>query len=106
MQSFEQAKIDEVRDTPVLTVLSQPQLPAIPDPRDRFRLLLTATFAGLAAAVVVLYLLSQFGDDAGSVDSDRAELALLTDELKAEVKRGHVLRAIFGASPPTVRPRG
>ena len=32
-QSFEQARIDEVRNTPVITVLEPPDLPASPDPR-------------------------------------------------------------------------
>ena len=32
-QSFEQAKIDEVRDTPVISVVEAPEVPARPDSR-------------------------------------------------------------------------
>lgn len=32
-QAYEQARIEEVRDTPVFTILDQPQLPVKPDPR-------------------------------------------------------------------------
>lgn len=31
-QAFEQAKIEEVRDTPVITVLDSPEIPPVPDP--------------------------------------------------------------------------
>jgi uncharacterized protein involved in exopolysaccharide biosynthesis len=44
-QAFEQAKIDEVRDTPVITVVETPEVPVRPDSR---RLVLKA-FAGLVA---------------------------------------------------------
>ncbi|MGI9042240.1 MAG: Wzz/FepE/Etk N-terminal domain-containing protein [Gemmatimonadales bacterium] len=32
-QSYEQAKIEEVRDTPVITIVEQPEVPALPDSR-------------------------------------------------------------------------
>lgn len=53
-QAFEQAKIEEVRDTPVITVLDSPEVPPNPDPRGLvtaivFSLLLGALAgAGLA----------------------------------------------------------
>ena len=36
-QSFEQAKIEEVRDTPVITVVEPPEAPVRPDPRGLVR---------------------------------------------------------------------
>jgi uncharacterized protein involved in exopolysaccharide biosynthesis len=48
-QAYEQARIDEVRDTPVITVVEAPLLPAKPDPRPFFRMLV----AGLLIALVV-----------------------------------------------------
>jgi uncharacterized protein involved in exopolysaccharide biosynthesis len=44
-QSFEQARIDEVRDTPVITVIEAPETPGVPDRRK--------PFAPLALAVVI-----------------------------------------------------
>ena len=55
-QSYEQARIEEVRDTPVLTVLQRPEAPSLPDSRGLlkrivFVLLLSAS---LGVAIVVL----------------------------------------------------
>jgi uncharacterized protein involved in exopolysaccharide biosynthesis len=49
VQSFEQARIDEVRNTPVTTVVAPPDLPAQPDPR---RLVLKALL-GLTAGLLL-----------------------------------------------------
>lgn len=48
-QAYEQARIEEVRDTPVITVIEAPMLPARPDPRPFGR----AIAAGLLCALAV-----------------------------------------------------
>ena len=48
-QAYEQAKIEEVRDTPVITIVQQPELPVRPDPR---RLLLKGLLGLLVGAMV------------------------------------------------------
>lgn len=55
-QALEQAKLDEIRDTPLITVIEPPRTPALPDPR---RLVLTTligfivgAFLGLVVALV------------------------------------------------------
>lgn len=50
-QSFEQARIEEVRDTPVLTVIEAPVVPVLPDRRP---MLQWAIGAGLLATLVLL----------------------------------------------------
>lgn len=57
-QAYEQARIDEVRDTPVITVVEQPRVPVFPDPR-RMKL------KGLLAIVLgaMLGILLAFGLD-------------------------------------------
>ncbi len=50
-QTFEQAKIEEVRDTPVITVIDQPELPA---ERDRRGLLKKGILAALLGGVLGL----------------------------------------------------
>jgi len=35
-QSFEQARIDEVRDTPVITIVEKPEIPVYPNPRNLY----------------------------------------------------------------------
>lgn len=52
-QAFEQAKIDEVRDTPVITVLEEPQLPRIADSRHTIDRGLLALALGLLAAMML-----------------------------------------------------
>jgi uncharacterized protein involved in exopolysaccharide biosynthesis len=58
-QALEQAKIDQVRDTPVITVVERPEAPVRPDPRG---LLLRAVLGLLGgAAVGVFIVLAQEG---------------------------------------------
>ena len=61
VQAYEQARISEVRDTPVITVLQAPFLP--PGPDDR-RLLLSAALGivlGGMAGIVFAFLIEAFG---------------------------------------------
>jgi uncharacterized protein involved in exopolysaccharide biosynthesis len=51
LQSREEARIREVRDTPVITVIEAPQVPILPAPR---RALLKAVAGGLAGAILGL----------------------------------------------------
>ena len=48
-QNFEQARIDEVRDIPVITIVEEPEVPALPDPR---MLLLRGVLALVAGAML------------------------------------------------------
>jgi len=48
-QNYEQARIDEVRDIPVITVVEEPEAPALPDPR---MLLLRGILALVAGALL------------------------------------------------------
>jgi uncharacterized protein involved in exopolysaccharide biosynthesis len=54
-QSFEQAKIEEVRDTPVITVVEPPEAPVRPDPRglvrNAFLTIILGTALGMALAI-------------------------------------------------------
>jgi uncharacterized protein involved in exopolysaccharide biosynthesis len=50
-QAYEQARIDEVRNTPVITVIDQPESPALPDPRGRLRKLLLGLTLGMVVGL-------------------------------------------------------
>ena len=52
-EAHEQARIDEVRDTPVITVIEPAERAARPDPRGLLQTVLVAGFAGLALGMVV-----------------------------------------------------
>ena len=55
-QAYEEVRIREVRDTPVISVVEQPHFPTRPEPRGRVKSvvigLLTGGFAGVFMALV------------------------------------------------------
>lgn len=55
-QQYEDARIREVRDTPVITVLERPVLPAMPDPRGRVVSTLLGAFVAFSLAVALVLL--------------------------------------------------
>ena len=75
-QAYEQARIDEVRDTPLITMFERPELPVWPDRRGLLR-------RGVLALIVgaVFGILTAFGVEfMRGVQSDQStELALLID---------------------------
>jgi uncharacterized protein involved in exopolysaccharide biosynthesis len=54
-QNFEQARMDEVRDTPVITVLEQPEAPSLPDPRHLIRKGMLALLGGAVVGVFLSF---------------------------------------------------
>lgn len=55
-QSFEQARIEEVRDTPLIAVVESPSLPARRDSRGAVRLALTGAVLGLMLAAALAFM--------------------------------------------------
>lgn len=53
-QQYEDARIREVRDTPVLTVIEKPTLPAMADPRGRVTTIVLGAFVAFALAVAAV----------------------------------------------------
>jgi uncharacterized protein involved in exopolysaccharide biosynthesis len=86
-QSYEQAKMDEVRDTPVITVVEQPLLPARPDRRNLLaKVLLGALLGGLVGAVIAAA--HETWAQSLSVDPVAAgEFARSRQELRDDVRR-------------------
>lgn len=52
-QAYEQAKIDEVRDTPVITIVESPRVPVTPDSRHMIRRVLLAGILGLLLGLLL-----------------------------------------------------
>ncbi|OGU02725.1 MAG: hypothetical protein A2W29_05175 [Gemmatimonadetes bacterium RBG_16_66_8] len=86
-QNFEQSRIEEVRDTPVLTVVESPQLPVRPDSRHLFFKLLLALVGGALVGVVGAFatdaLLRQAPEEAAGL----ADFQRLWGEFRREVWR-------------------
>jgi len=60
-QAYEQARIDEVRNTPVITIIDQPEAPALPDPRGRLLKLVLGVVLGLMVGFGLAFV-REFGD--------------------------------------------
>jgi uncharacterized protein involved in exopolysaccharide biosynthesis len=59
-QAYEQARIDEVRNTPVITILESPDLPARPNPRRALLMGLLGLVAGLLIGTFIIALRHAF----------------------------------------------
>ena len=90
-QSLEQAKLDEVRDTPVLTVVEAPEVAADPDARGLVRRSFVALVVGGLAGFVLALLGEWFGRAKAESRNDVAEFAKLRQKTVADLR--HPLRA-------------
>jgi uncharacterized protein involved in exopolysaccharide biosynthesis len=72
-ESYEAARIDEVRNTPVITIVEPPDLPAKPDPRLALVKGLLAGLLGLALGAFIAAIRQTFGGFVGATGGDRAE---------------------------------
>jgi uncharacterized protein involved in exopolysaccharide biosynthesis len=76
-QAFEQAKIDEVRDTPVITVIERPEVPVRPDRRHVVQKVAIGLVVGLLVGIAAVLTRHLLPGAAGASDDDAAEFAAL-----------------------------
>ena len=67
-QAYEQARIDEVRNTPVITVIDQPEPPALPDSRGRLLKLVVGLILGMMLGFGLSFI-REFGERAKTEES-------------------------------------
>lgn len=79
-QAFEQARIEEVRNTPVISVIEKPETPVRPDPRGRLRNTLLLMFLAAVIAVAATYV-------AALVDRARFDNAASYDEFQSSLRQ-------------------
>ncbi len=85
VQAFEEARISEVRDTPVLTVLQTPYVPPAPDPRGLLvRTLLGAVLGGFLG-MLLAFLSEALGGAIPESDGPRAEFRRSWDGLMSSL---------------------
>jgi uncharacterized protein involved in exopolysaccharide biosynthesis len=90
-QSYEQAKIEEVRDTPVITVVERPNLPLRPDPRGLVkRALVWFVIGGTLGIFIAFVRASARRARTGDVPA-YAEFAQLKAELVDDLRHPHRL---------------
>ncbi len=76
-ESYERAKIDEVRDTPVITVVERPELPARPDRRGLLKWGLVALILGLVLGSILALIREALARTRSDEPAEYAELAEL-----------------------------
>jgi uncharacterized protein involved in exopolysaccharide biosynthesis len=87
IQSFEQARVDEVRNTPSITVVDEPEIPARPDRRYLIlKGLLGLTFGGVLGVVIALVRETMSGGRGVTTDEFR-EFMRLRDQTTQDLKR-------------------
>jgi uncharacterized protein involved in exopolysaccharide biosynthesis len=78
-QQVEEARIREVRDTPVISVIDRPALPAMRDPAGRIATVILSTLAGLVLGIAVVVTRAGWNEHRRRDPRDR-EYAMLSDE--------------------------
>ena len=76
-ESYERAKIDEVRDTPVITVVERPELPARPDRRGLVKWGLVSLILGLILGAILALTRDALARTRSDEPAEYAELAEL-----------------------------
>jgi uncharacterized protein involved in exopolysaccharide biosynthesis len=79
-EAYEQARMDEVRDTPVITVIEQPNVPARPDSRGLLKWLVAGLIVGLGLGVGLAYLRELMESNEGEPGSEVETFHLLWRE--------------------------
>ena len=87
-QAFQQARIDEVRNTPVITLIGPPRVPALRDPKRRLLILAIGMLAGVALGVLAAVFFRNFMVKPGvERPSDLQELVSLWRDTRADLCR-------------------
>ena len=101
-QAQEQARVDEVRDTPVITVIEPPELPARPDARGTIKKALLALVIGALLGAMLAFVRDFFARSSGSASEDLVEFNSLRREiiegLKHPLRGGGQRRAAAGGN--------
>lgn len=85
-QSFEQARIEEVRDTPVITVIDKPEVPVQRDSRGLIKKEIVALLLGAAFGLGIAFLREGAKRNGRSGSEELAEFRELRQEALAELK--------------------
>lgn len=92
VQAYEQAKIEEVRDTPVITIIETPQVPVRPDRRRTILKTILGLILGGMFGVGLAFWREFVDSTSGAEDTDLVEFARLRSSLLQDVR--HPLRAL------------
>jgi uncharacterized protein involved in exopolysaccharide biosynthesis len=86
MQSYEQAKLDEVRDTPVITVIEAPEVPIAPQPLGLLKHGLIGALLGLSFGMMLAFARHYFVSVSGDLSDEGAEFSTLRADTVSDLK--------------------
>lgn len=78
--SYENAKIEEVRDLPVISILETPEMPIMPDPHGGKRKVILGMLVGLVAGIVLAFVLDRLAANRNLRSDELEEFAALKRE--------------------------
>ena len=78
--SYEQAKIEEVRDLPVISILETPEMPIQPDPHGGKRKVILGMLVGLIVGVVLAFVMDRLAANRNLRSDELEEFAALKRE--------------------------
>jgi len=82
LQNREEARIREVRDTPVITILDQPRMPVMPEGRGTVSKALLGAIAGTAVALLIAFVVEGLATARRQPSDEAREFFRLVDETK------------------------
>jgi len=85
--ALEQAKLDEIRDTPLITITEAPSLPASPDPRGLIVKTILAFIVGLFVGAVIALMRFAIAANRRARPDTFAELSAELEAAKSDLKR-------------------
>lgn len=85
--AYDRARIDEVRDTPVITVIERPRLPVQPDSRHLAKRILLMLLLGLVLGAIIALVRQILSNTRLSADGDAQEFHQLLGETSSDVRR-------------------
>lgn len=84
-QSYDEVRTREVRDTPVITMVDDPMVPAKPDPRGRGTITLLGFLIGAAVGVALSFMREHVAKQRKAGDSDADEFVSTVAQIKRDV---------------------
>lgn len=86
-QAFESARIEEVRNTPVITLIESPRVPAVRDPKGRIRTVIVGILAGVISGVFLAFVKNYREESRRKSNPKLDELSSLWSETLSDVTR-------------------
>lgn len=86
-QALEQSRIDEIRDTPVITVIERPRVPVRPNSRNLVLKLVLSVIVGLGLGVFLAFLRERIDRPRYASNEDANEFASLSRAAFADLRR-------------------